>query len=93
MGMFPVARQLGHVEFAPLLNEFGCRSRKVTADERAIVDTDQRFVLGVDRVEVRRVVVNEVHVDDDSVELAESGHAPNLRRATGLGDEDNPRLR
>jgi len=32
-------------------------------------------------------VVNEAHVDDDSVELAESWHTPNLRTETGTGDD------
>ena len=43
-----------------------------------VVDPDERFVLSVDRVEVRRIVIAEVHVDDDPVELAQSRHLVNL---------------
>ena len=41
------------MEFAPLLDESGCGPRELTSDERAVIDGDQRFVLGVDRMEVR----------------------------------------
>ena len=36
--------------------------------------SDQCLVLGMDRMKVRRVVICEVHVDRDSVELAEARH-------------------
>ena len=35
-------------------------------------------------------MVNEAHVDDDSVELAESWHTPNLRTETGTGNDGPP---
>jgi hypothetical protein len=66
------------VELTPLLDE-SCRSlRKLATDERAVGDSDECLVLGVDRVEVRWVVVAEVHVDRDSVELAEPWHVGSL---------------
>jgi hypothetical protein len=41
-------------------------------------------VLGVDRMEVRRVVISEVHVDRYPVELTQPRHPNNLRRPKAL---------
>lgn len=65
---------------SPLLDEsHGC-PWDITADRRAVVDANQCFVFGVDGVEVRWIVIGEVHVDHDSIELAEPRHAHNLQR-------------
>lgn len=72
-------RQLGFVNGAPLLDEAGGGSGEFAADDRAVVDANQRFVLGVDRVEVRWVVIAEVHVDHDPVELTQARHDSYLR--------------
>ena len=50
-------------------------------DRRTVVNADQRFVFDVDGVEVRRVVIDEVHVDHDPVELAQPRHAHNVGRS------------
>ena len=55
---------------SPLIDESHCGPRKFTVDRRAVVDTHQDFMFGVDRVETRRIVVGEVHVDHNPVELA-----------------------
>lgn len=57
----------------------GLNARWPTADGRAVRDADDCFVFGVDRVEVGKVVVAEIHVDGDPVELAESWHDANRR--------------
>ena len=56
----PVGRELVMVQPSPLLDELRSGPWEVSSDGRAVFDTDQRFVLGVDRMEVRRVVVCEV---------------------------------
>ena len=72
------------VKCSPLLYQARCGPGKVTFDRAAIVDTDQCFVLGVDRMEVRRIVISEVHVDRYPVELAQPRHPNNLRRPKAL---------
>src|SRR5215210_916391 len=75
---YPVRRELADVKLTPLLDQ-ACRSfRKLATDQKAVGDPNECLVLGVDRMEVRRIVVAEVHVDRDSVELAESRHAGSL---------------
>jgi hypothetical protein len=65
---------------SPLLDESEGCPWDLTADRRPVIDANQRFVFGVYRVEVRRIVIGEVHIDDDSVELAKPRHANNLQR-------------
>jgi hypothetical protein len=80
LGQQPVRKKFIAVKRSPLLNQARCSPGKVTSDRAAIVDTDQCFVLGVDRMEVRRVVISEVHVDRYPVELTQPRHPHNLRR-------------
>jgi len=72
------------VQCSPLLNQARCGPGKVTSDRAPIVDPDQCFVLGVDRMKVRRVVIGEVHVDRYPVELTQPRHPTNLRRPRTL---------
>jgi hypothetical protein len=70
----PVCFQLLPVQARPLGHELERATRK-TADQHLIAaDHDCRVMLGVFGVEVGRVVVVEVHRDDDSVEEADAGH-------------------
>jgi hypothetical protein len=46
----------------------------VKNEHRAVVDRDHSLVLGVVSVEVRRIVVVEVHRDRDAVEVADAWH-------------------
>jgi hypothetical protein len=82
LSAFPVGDQLVVVELTPLLDEVAGGLGEPAADGLAGVDPDQRFVFGLDRMEVRRVVILEVHVDHDPVELAESWHHLRLRSVT-----------
>lgn len=74
----PVFRKLGLMKHTPLLNEASCCSGKLSSEQRSVVDPHEGFVFGIDGVEMRRVVVAEVHVDHDPVELAEARHLPNV---------------
>lgn len=67
----PVGGELIAVQHDPLSDETcGC-ARKAAAKKRAVSDPHQRFVLAVDGMNVRRLVIGEVHVDHDAVELAQ----------------------
>ena len=64
---------------SPPLDEFGGSSPESTGKEPTIVDPDECGVATVDRVEVGRVVVCEVHEDHDPEEFAESRHCRTVR--------------
>jgi hypothetical protein len=61
----------------------------------AALDDDQRLVAGIAGVDVRRWMIDEVHLDDDPIELADPRHdvivsnlsdgATRLRELPGLG--------
>ena len=55
------------MQLSPLLDEAHRRLRELTADRRPVVDADKCFVFGIDRMEVRRIVIGEVHVDRNPV--------------------------
>ena len=76
----PVGNELVVVKLSPLLDEVHRRPRKRASDRRTVVDPDQRLVLAVQGMEVRRIVIDEVHVDHDAVELAQPRYLNNLRR-------------
>ena len=42
-----------------------------------VLNLDQDLVLAVLRMKMRRVVILEIHINDDSVELADRGHQIN----------------
>jgi hypothetical protein len=76
----PVGSELVEMKGPPLFDESGRRLREASSDERAVVDAEQGLVLGIDRMEMRRVVISEVHVDHDPVELTQPWHVLNLRQ-------------
>jgi hypothetical protein len=65
---------------SPLLDESEGCPRDLPANRRPVVDANNRFVFGVNRVKVRRIVIGEAHIDHDSVELTEPRHDDNLQR-------------
>ena len=60
---------------APLLHELQSAPRKVVIHRLQRVDGDPRHMFSIFGVEVGRVVVIEIHPDDNSVEGADPGHA------------------
>jgi hypothetical protein len=78
-GETPVRGQLVAVKVVPLADKSGCCPREISSDDRPVIYPVQAFVLAVDRMEVGRVVVAEVHVDRDSVELAQPRHAADAK--------------
>ena len=85
LGPLPVDFQLIAVETRPLGHKLK-RPTRETADQHLIAaDQDRRVMLGVLGVEVRRVVVVEVHRHDDPVEEADAGHGA-IMSATADGE-------
>lgn len=80
LGERPVHEEFVVMQASPLLDEAHRRFRELTTDRRPVVNADQCLVLGVDRMEVWRIVISEVHVDHDPVELAQPWHSNNLGR-------------
>lgn len=70
----PARDQLTYPLGSPLLDQPSRGARQNTADYRTVTNRHQRLVLAIDRVEVRRVVIREVHVDHDPVKLAQPRH-------------------
>ena len=80
LGRVPVARDApggfklltGHL--SPLGHESHRARRQLSGDHGQAADCDHGLVLGVLSMEVRRLVIVEVHRDHDSVEEAEARH-------------------
>jgi hypothetical protein len=53
----------------PFFDETGCVARQSAFDDFACVDGDVRFELTLDRVEVRRQMLSNIHADVDAVEI------------------------
>jgi hypothetical protein len=74
----PVRRELVDVKSSPPLDQLPGDLGQLATDHQAVVYSYESLVLGVDRVEVRWIVVAEVHVDRDPVELTEPRHGGSL---------------
>ncbi len=68
------------MDLAPLLNQSHRSLRQPTSDRRAVMNPDESFVFGIDGMKMGRIVIDEIHVDDDPVELTQPWHGLNLRR-------------
>jgi hypothetical protein len=65
----------------PLLDQPQSPWWQRTGEHLTRCDHDQRLVLGISRMEVRRRVIDEKHLDDDPVELADPRHTTIVPRA------------
>jgi hypothetical protein len=77
--VLPIDGQLLTVQQSPLLDEASRGARQRSGEQRAVVDPHQRLVTGVDGMEMCRLVVVPLHVDDDPVELAQPRHERGVR--------------
>ena len=73
----PVVRQLRPMPLGPLPNEATRSAGKGACKERGVGNPHERLFTAVDRMEMGRLVILPVHVDDNPVEFAEPGHAAN----------------
>lgn len=71
----PVCLQLLPMQAGPLGHELERTTRKTAHEHGTAANLNHRMMLGVLSVEVGRIVVIEVHRDDDPVEEADAGHA------------------
>lgn len=72
----PEIQQFVAVERRPFRYETDRSRRKRTGDHRPTVNADDRDVFRIERVKVWRVVVADVHPDDDAVEARDLRHSP-----------------
>lgn len=73
-GPFPVSEELLLVQGRPLDHEAAHARRQATGKRREIADIDQCKIVAVLRVEVRRIVILEEHLDADAEEPADFRH-------------------
>jgi hypothetical protein len=59
------------MQFPPGSDERKCPSRELSFQHSQPLDGDDRFVIAVDRMEVRDTVIPVIHVDHDSVKLCD----------------------
>lgn len=70
----PVRLQLRMVQRRPLAHELERATRQIADEHGTRVYRDDRMMLGVLSMEMRRFVIVEVHRDHDAVEEADPGH-------------------
>jgi hypothetical protein len=80
-----LAASFGAMKAGPLADELEGAGREAAHQYIAALDRDHGMVLGVSSMEVRRLVIVEVHRDRDPVEEADPGH-----RAIMGGAADEP---
>ncbi len=70
----PVRLQLRPMQRRPLAHELERTTRQIANEHRSGLDRNHRMVLGVLSMEMRRLVIVEIHRDHDAVEDADPGH-------------------
>jgi hypothetical protein len=85
LGPLPVCFQLFAMQTRPLGHELERAAWETAYQHLITADHNRRVVLGVFSVEVGRIVVVEVHRDDDPVEEADAGHGA-IMSAAADGD-------
>lgn len=78
--MLPSVLEFVLVQFSPFSHHPQRSCRKTPCDQARTVDTDDGFAVSIDGVKVWRIVVPPMHVDHNSVEGADPGHAGKRRR-------------
>lgn len=69
------------MDLHPLPHQPHLPGRQGASDGVARRDVDDGFVISSTRMEVRRAVISDVHVDDDAVEGGQPRHSLNYRWA------------
>jgi hypothetical protein len=71
----PQFSQFVPVLIGPKLNQSQSGGRNIAVDDSTRFDFYERFVLAVDRVEMRRRMIARIHSNDDALETADLRHA------------------
>jgi len=72
--VFPIGLQFGAMQCQPLQHELISAIRQVARKHRAIVNRNERAILGLDDVKMRTVLVVVKHSNQNAIKAADGGH-------------------